>query len=206
MKSAILRIPLLVLAGAALVVATVQAESITAPLMGASFGDGSAITPTGVVLGSGNISFDGSVADGTYLLSNLTGLSVTFSIGGETFNNANMDTSNFPHVEVVIYGGGADYYFSTDCTSTPSDTSCYGPKTGSLDFNDSSNGSFFTTEPNYVGPAPLDLFMASVNVAATDPSYMGIYGQAATSPVPEPASLLLIGSGLAAIVARRRRA
>lgn len=148
------------------------------------------------IVGTGTFSFNNTLGDGTYLLTNLSNYSIDFVVDGDTFDNANIDNVNLSHVEVVIYNGGGNFYFDTNCGfETPH---CYGPFGGSLDFTDANNSSFeLTTEPNYAGNPPLDEYFAN----GPSGNSFGTYD----SPVPEPETLWLFGTGLAAMMIRRFR-
>lgn len=182
-----LRNVVLLLAGSALSLGVARANDYSVNFTNFATGNS--------VVGTGTFSFDSSLGDGTYLLTNLTNYNIDFNVDGDTFDNSNMDTVNLSNVEVVIYNGGDNFYFDTNCFET---AGCYGPDGGSLDFTDTNNSNFdLTTQPNYIGNPPLDLYFA------TGPSggSFGTYD----APVPEPETLWLLGSGLAAIMIRRFR-
>lgn len=138
------------------------------------------------VVGTGTFSFAQNLGDGTYSLTSLTGYNIDFAIAGTTFTNANISNPDLSAVLVVIHGGGTQFYFDN--------TGVFGPFGGSLDFGTNfSNGPFLTTEPDYFGPPPLDLYQAKDNQGNF---YFGVYQ---SSTVPEPSSLLLFCAGLLGI-------
>ena len=148
------------------------------------------------IVGTGTFSFSSTVGDGTYLLTNLPSYYIDFAVEGDTFTNADIDNVNLSNVEVVVYNGGSNFYFDTNCFET---AGCYGPYGGSLDFTDTNNSGFMlTTEPNYAGNPPLDLYYA------TGPSG-GSYGTYDAPAVPEPETFWLLGTGLGAMMIRRFR-
>ena len=149
----------------------------------------------GAIVGTGTFSFTDNVGDGSYYLNSLGGFSIDFNIGSTTYTNESIDT-NLSHVLVNIYGDGSEFYFD-------SDGEYYGPNGGSLDFA-GVNGSFLTTEPNYFGEegTPLDLY-ASLNGEGDE--FFGTYGVSNGTAAPEPASLVLLGSGLLFTLRRKLR-
>lgn len=153
------------------------------------------------IIGSGTFSFDNTVGDGTYLLTNLTNYNFDFTVNGVNFTNSNLDTSDLANVEAVIYDNGNNFYFNTDCQAAPNGTGCYESTTGgTLGFFNGTD--YISTEPNYYGPTPLNVyeFGSPDNAQPT----LGYYGTPA-GLTPEPESLWLLGTGLAAMLLLRFR-
>lgn len=157
------------------------------------------------IIGSGTFSFDQTLGDGTYFLSSLTNVNFDFTFGSIAFNNSNIDTSDLDNVEVVIYDGGNNFYFNTDCSAGGGSTGCYeDPFGGTLGFVDTNSGLVLSTEPNWFGPLPLNLYEIFPSDGDGSTLAMGYYGTPA-GLTPEPDTLLLLGSGLAGMLLRRLR-
>lgn len=156
--------------------------------------------PGNAIVGSGTFSFDGTYDDGTYMLTDLSNYDIDFNVYGESFTTSDIDTSNLADLEVVLYGGGTNFYFDTDC----SDQSCYSSIAGGSLELDNSGGGILATEPNFAGNPPLDVYMIGDD---SGPEAGGIYTTNANvlSSVPEPAPLLLLGTGLIGMFLLRRR-
>lgn len=156
----------------------------------------------GAVIGSGTFSFDGTFGDGTYLLSDLTNVNFDFTVDGIAFNNSNIDSSDLANVEVVIDDNGNNFYFNTDCATGPGPGSgCYEAGTGgTLGFIDTNSETILSTEPNWFGPLPLNLYEFGL---ASSPSVLGYYGTPA-GLAPEPESLWLLGTGFIGLMSFRR--
>ncbi len=135
-------------------------------------------TVTAPFVGQGEVSFNNTLADGTYLLSSLQNLSISFTIDTTTFTNNNYNGTPDPSTSIVLLNGGTDFYFLGDGATSG--------QNGAVDFILGNNT--LTTEPSYYGTAPYDLFQANINGV----SYSGTYGTA----VPEPTSIALLVAGL----------
>jgi hypothetical protein len=150
------------------------------------------------LVGSGTFDFDGNLGDGTYLLSSLTNVNFDFTVDGATFTNSDLDTSNLANIEVVIYEGGNNFYFDTDCFNTPG---CYSKEAdAALDFVDQNFGYILATVPNDDQAPPLDFYGALGPGGVIEGYYGTLAGLA-----PEPGTLLLLGTGLAGMLLRRSR-
>lgn len=145
-------------------------------------------------VGTGEISFSDNLNDGSYLLSSLNNLQITFTIASETFTLANLAGSYDPSASVVIFNNGTDFYFD----APPSGSSGFG---GAVDFQ--IGGDFITTEPDVNGgrSAPYNLYFASIGGS----NYFGAYGNPQQT-VPEPTSIALLAAGLFGFAAQRKKA
>lgn len=129
------------------------------------------------LVGTGTFSYDGHLSDGTYLVDTLPGYTFNFTVGGDTFTNADISTP-ISAVEVVIYDCGSQLYFDNTGNFT-------GREGGSLDFD--RGPLYLSFEPSYIGPPPLDAFIA-LNSAGI--FYSGTYGTAVPEPDTRAAVLL----------------
>jgi hypothetical protein len=142
-------------------------------------------TLNGPFVGSGTLSFDGNLADGTYLLSSLNNLAMSFSFDSDTFTDA--DISNpATSLSLTLYQSGTRFYFDGSESNTD-----YG---GSLDFINSA-GRYLSIQPNN-----LDL-STPYNLYQTD-DFFGTYGVVTT---PIPAAAWLFGSGLLGLMGFGRK-
>jgi len=142
-----------------------------------------AIDATPPYVGSGELSFDNNLADGSYLLTSLSNLSFSFTIGGETWTEA--DSVFFdPDTEIVIFNTGRRFYFNGVGNSTP--------EGGSFDVINS-NSHILTFEPNDFAAPPFTLYVT--------PDYFGNFGS-----IPEPSTWVLAATGsLFGLLAAKRR-
>lgn len=126
-------------------------------------------------LGTGTISFDDTLADGTYFVSTLTNFAFTATLNGQTWTMADL-VSNPAPLAITIFTKmkGRDIYF---------DGPGQAPNNGSATFVNS-GGYYLATEPNNLGPpSPHDLWIAGFgSSSATLAGNYGVY------PVPEPAT------------------
>jgi hypothetical protein len=145
-----------------------------------------------MIVGTGTFTFDGTYGDGTYYLPTLPNYQINFSIGSSTFTNADIST-DVSHVQVVLYDGALQFYYDNDGT--------FGPHGGSLDF-DKADGSFLTTEPNYFGAPPLNLYQVTDSAGNF---YFGTYSALTGVPEPSYAGVLLALGAVAVWPALRRK-
>jgi hypothetical protein len=134
------------------------------------------------------------------MLSSLTNVNFDFTVNGINFTDSDLDTSDLANVEVVLYGGATNFYFDTNCSGG---SGCYeSVSSGTLGFIDPTTGDYVSTEPNFYGSTPLNLYEF---YNSGEESYaLGYYGTPA-GLAPEPESLWLLGTGLAAMLVRRFR-
>lgn len=150
----------------------------------------STLTPPFV--GSGTVSFDQVLGDGTYLLTGLNNLKMSFTIGADTWTYADIVAPN-PSLSITIYDAGKNFYFNGPPSSSPF--------LGAADFINAS-GDGLTTQPNTVGSPPFNRYIV---VSTTGVILRGTYGVAT---VPEPASILFVGMGALGLLwqgSRRRK-
>ena len=148
----------------------------------------STLTPPFV--GSGTLSFDDNLPDGSYLLNGLTNLAISFTFGVETFTLADLVGADPLALSVAIFNSGTDFYFD----GPPS--TFFG---GAADFVNS-NGAILSTQPNDFGPPPWNLYFFSLPGGTG--GFAGTYGA-----VPEPGTMTLCGvfGLMAAMTAWRRK-
>lgn len=137
------------------------------------------------IVGSGRLSFDNDLADGSYLLVTLQNLSFSVTVASETWTES--DTAVFDlDTKIVIYGSGTRFSFDGAGTTTPTG--------GALEiFN--ANGEWISVEPGAPGAVHDDLYDTSTG-------YRGVYGV-----LPEPSSwcLTLTGAALGLLGTWHRR-
>lgn len=154
---------------------------------------GGGVTPPFV--GTGTFSFDGSVADGTYSLLDLTNFDFSFSFGTDTFANSDIATP-LSEILVLISNSGQQANFSNINLFGS------GPFIGSIDFLNLSNSS--ETRLSFEPPGLLR-FGGNLDLYFTD-SFFGNYtAPAPATAIPTPALLPgLIGMGVAALRQKRK--
>ncbi len=131
--------------------------------------------------GTGVISFDDNLADGTYLISTLTNFYFSATISGETWTMADLITDPTPLGVTIFtkYGGRRDIFLD-------------GPMLGygSTTFLNSNNR-FLATEPNDLGlpfVVPHDRWIVGTFSPGYTPLAGGNYG---VHPVPEPGTWMI---------------
>lgn len=149
----------------------------------------------GPIVGTGTFSYDGAAAAGSFLLSDLTGVSfsATFT-GGVTFSGPPFDPADqsLIGIDVTDVGGGV---FQLIFTGQSAGTN------GSLDIITATGALSHQPSDLLGGNAGMRLYFA--NDSTTGLSAFGDY--LVTSAVPEPATLALFGMGIAGIGLARKR-
>ena len=146
------------------------------------------LSPPGV--GSGVLSFDNDLEDGTYAWSTLTNPAFSFAVGGASFSLADITTSTTA-LGLTIYQSGTDWYFD----GPYSEESFAG---GAVEF-ENSNGALAAFEPNFGSP-PFNLYVVATSWEVVDSDleiydgFLGTYGVNPTA-VPEPGTLTLLAMG-----------
>lgn len=131
--------------------------------------------------GTGVISFDDNLADGTYLISTLTNFYFSATISGETWTMADLITDPTPLGVTIFtkYGGRRDIFLD-------------GPGQGSISGSTTfvnSNNMFFSTEPNDLGSpfvVPHDRWLVGAF-----PNSALVGGNYGVHPVPEPGTWMI---------------
>jgi hypothetical protein len=132
--------------------------------------------------GTGLISFDDDLADGTYLISTLTNFYFSATIAGETWTMADLVSDPTPLGVTIFtkYGGRRDIFF---------DGPAQEPLGGSANFVNSNN-QYFATEPNDLSlpfVVPHDRWI----VGTYSPHSSSGGGNYGVHPVPEPGTWMI---------------
>ena len=184
--------------GAALVLWASSAHAVVFQFVYDSVSDSSIVAAD--VVGTGTLSYDGPAVAGSFLLSDLTGVSFsatfTGSTGMTTFSGPPFDPADLSLIGISVtdVGGGVfEAVFTGDSASTG----------GSLDIDDIPDA-LLTHQPaallgNVTGPR---LYFAGDDATGLDAfgDYLGT-----TVPVSAPAAILLLLTGFAALGFARRK-
>jgi hypothetical protein len=141
-------------------------------------------------VGSGVLSFDNDLLDGTYAWSTLTNPAFSFAVGGASFSLADITTSTAA-LGLTIYQSGTDWYF---------DGPAAGSFTGGVVDFENSNGALASFEPTDLEPPfdapPFNRYGVVTSLDALDAGdgFFGTYGVHPTA-VPEPGTLTLLAMG-----------
>jgi hypothetical protein len=159
-------------------------------------------TPTGAIdgniIGTGTFSYDGPAVAGSFLLSNLTGISfsATFT-GGASFSGPPFDPANLAliGIDVADVGGGVfELIFTGNSAGT----------TGSLDILTGTGILSHEPGPLLGGGTGPNLYFA--NDGPTGLDAFADYLARSRSNVPEPSVALMLSLGVAGLGWMRRRA
>ena len=152
-------------------------------------GDGP-ITPP--VLGVGTFTSTVDLGPGTYDLSSLSGFTLSFTINGHTYTEADVTTPlTGVAIRVTDLGGGVERLFFTESGAAGSDA---GSNSGALDLSDGTN--FLSFEPSSFGG----------NFLYQESGSAGRY-LALSSAVPEPSTwvMMIFGFGMTGLAWRSAR-